>query len=88
MNDNSKKTIIIFGGSGGVGLEVSKYFYRKGFNLVVTYNNNSKNIKNIIKKNLKFQNKIFTLKCNFVDQNSIKKTINFAFKKRVRFHML
>jgi len=73
MNDNSKKTIIIFGGSGGVGLEVSKYFYRKGFNLVVTYNNNSKNIKNIIKKNLKFQNKIFTLKCNFVDQNSIKK---------------
>tara|TARA_B100001057_G_scaffold34033_1_gene30871 strand:- start:64 stop:777 length:714 start_codon:yes stop_codon:yes gene_type:complete len=82
MNDNSKKTIIIFGGSGGVGLEVSKYFYRKGFNLVVTYNNNSKNIKNIIKKNLKFQNKIFTLKCNFVDQNSIKKTINFAFKKK------
>ena len=82
MNDNYKKTIIIFGGSGGVGLEVSKYLYKKGYNLVVTYNNNSKEIKNLIKKNSKFQNKIFTFKCNFIDPNSIKKTINFAFKNK------
>ena len=29
MQENYKKTIIIFGGSGGIGFEVARYFYAK-----------------------------------------------------------
>ena len=50
MQENYKKTIIIFGGSGGIGFEVARYFYSKGYNLVVTYNKNSKRIKDFAKK--------------------------------------
>ena len=81
MRENNKKTIIIFGGSGGIGFEATKYFYKKGYNLVVTYNKNPKLIKNFISKKRQQQNKIFTFKCSFLNQNSIKKTIKFAFKQ-------
>ena len=82
MQENYKKTIIIFGGSGGIGFEVARYFYSKGYNLVVTYNKNSKRIKDFAKKKGHGKNKIFTFKCSFLSQNSIKKAIRFAFKKK------
>ena len=78
----NKKTIIIFGGSGGIGLEAVKYFYKKGYNLVVTYNRNPKQIKDFLRKKSHQLNKIFITKCSFLNENSIKKTINFAFKKK------
>ena len=81
MRENNKKTIVIFGGSGGIGFEATKYFFKKGYNLVVTYNKNPKLIKNFISKKKEQQNKIFTFKCSFFNQNSIKKTIKFAFKQ-------
>ena len=82
MKENYKKTVIIFGGSGGVGLEVTKYLYEKGYNLVVTYNKNSRQIKNFINKQSKLKNEVHIYKCNFIDQKSIENTIKFAFKKK------
>ena len=67
MQENYKKTIIIFGGSGGIGFEVARYFYDKGYNLVVTYNKNPKLIK-ILSVKKEQQNKIFTFKCSFFNQ--------------------
>ena len=52
MRENNKKTIVIFGGSGGIGFEATKYFFKKGYNLVVTYNKNPKLIKNFISKKI------------------------------------
>tara|TARA_Y100000389_G_C17451356_1_gene515026 strand:+ start:260 stop:973 length:714 start_codon:yes stop_codon:yes gene_type:complete len=82
MNTNYKKTVIIFGGSGGIGLEVTKYLYDKGYNLVVTYNKNSSQVKNFLRNKSKSKNKLHLSKCNFINQQSIKNTIKFAFKKK------
>ena len=71
MQENYKKTIIIFGGSGGIGFEVARYFYDKGYNLVVTYNKNSKRIKDFAKKKGQKKKKNFKIKIRFLHLNAV-----------------
>ena len=44
------KTIIITGGTSGIGLDIANYFYKKNFNIAISGIGNSKNIKNLKKK--------------------------------------
>tara|TARA_Y100000590_G_C15579726_1_gene961841 strand:- start:425 stop:1144 length:720 start_codon:yes stop_codon:yes gene_type:complete len=82
IKKNSKGSILIFGGSGGLGSEIAKNFCQQGYDMVLTYRKNAKEIKKILKKfNEKKSNKIFYSKCDFNNENSIKKTIKFAIKK-------
>lgn len=83
MNLKSKNLIIIFGASGGIGLEIAKNLYEQGYNLILTYNKNLKKIK----KNFsikKINNNIYFINCNFRNEQSIKNVINVAIKKNLK----
>ena len=45
------KNIVIFGSSGDVGLSLAKNYLSQGYNLILTYNKNLKNIKKHFKFN-------------------------------------
>ena len=44
------KTIIITGGTSGIGLDIANYFYKKKFNVSIAGIGNSKIIKNLKNK--------------------------------------
>ena len=75
------KNIVIFGSSGDVGLSLAKNYLSQGYNLILTYNKNLKNIKKKFKFNQNNKSKLFFTKCNFKNEKSIKNVLKFAFKK-------
>ena len=44
------KTIMITGGTSGIGLDIANYFYKKNFNIAIAGIGNIKTIKNLKKK--------------------------------------
>ena len=44
------KTIIITGGTSGIGLDIASYFYKKNFNIAIAGIGNVKTIKSLRKK--------------------------------------
>ena len=48
------KTVLILGASSDIGVEVTKLFLHKKFNVIAHYNKNIKGLKKIKNKKLKF----------------------------------
>ncbi len=69
---NSKSTVIITGGSSGIGSNLLNFFLNKGFNVV---NIDKKKVKNF-KKNYKFIN------CDLLKTNMIKKKLSILKKEK------
>ena len=75
------KTIIITGGSRGIGKCMAENFAKDGYNVVLNYNKSEKQAKQI-KQNLKeegFEIEIF--KADISKRNEVKKLIEFTIKK-------
>jgi len=79
VKKNPKENILIFGGSGGLGIEVAKHFYNEGHNLMLTYNKSLPKFKNFKIPNM--SNKYFYTKCDFLNENSIEDAIKLTKKK-------
>ena len=78
MKKNLKGNIIIFGGSGGLGYEVAKYFYNEGYNLLFTYNKSTPKVKEFKTENR--SNKFFHTKCDFLKEKSLSSIMFINFK--------
>ena len=85
---NIKDSVLIFAGSGGLGLEICKKFLQEDFDVYFTSQNNIKihKIINLLKKNNK-NNIIKGFSCNATNENSIKNCLKKFFtqnnKKRI-----
>lgn len=72
------KTVVIIGASGGIGNEICKAFYKKGYNIFASYCNNKKAI-DALCGNLNYKdNRICQFYLNLKDQLSIDKFFNKA----------
>ena len=79
------KKIFVFGGSGGIGLEICNKFLKEDFKVYFT-SKSSEKIKKIInknKKNFKSQ-KIVGLVCNIENELDIKKAVKIILKNDVK----
>jgi len=74
------KTIIITGGTSGIGLDIANYFYKKNFNIAIAGIGNTKAINNLKKK--------FNTKRSLVlhlDLTKIKNIKKFVFQTKKKF---
>ena len=72
------KIIWITGGSSGIGFATAKYFLNNNWIVIISSSNSDKLKKakeRLINEN-KYEN-LFTLKCDIIDKNEVKKTILF-----------
>ena len=74
------KTIIITGGTSGIGLDIANYFYKKNFNVAIAGIGNSKIIKNLKKRFNTTRSLILTL--DLTKKKNIKK---FVFQTKKKF---
>ena len=79
---NVRNSVLIFAGSGGLGLEICKKFLLEGFNVYFTSQNKIKVNRtiNFLKKN-NSENIIKGLVCDATNENSIKNCIKNFFKQ-------
>ena len=70
----SKKNIIIFGASGGLGHKMIYELFPNVKNILLTYNKNR--IK--LRRNLNLKKKIFIKKVNFLSKLDIKNVLKFS----------
>ena len=74
-----KKTILVTGGAGVIGLSIIQYFYQKNYNVIIAGLSSKKNI-NQIKKNLDKKRSLF-FNIELTKSNNIKKIIKDSAKK-------
>ena len=67
------KTIIITGGTSGIGLDIANYFYKKNFNIAIGGIGNGKIIRNL-KKNFNIK-KSLVLPLDLTEKKNIKKFV-------------
>ena len=67
------KTIIITGGTSGIGLDIANYFYKKNFNIAIAGIGNIKTIKNLKKR----------FKVNIDEIEAIKENVVFKIPKKL-----
>jgi short-subunit dehydrogenase len=76
----NKKNVIIFGGTGDLGLKVLDFFFKSKYNIV--YSSTSKKL--IKKTQVKYSNyekSLTGIICDFKEENDIKNIINFSYDK-------
>lgn len=65
----NKRTVVITGGSAGIGKEVARAFSEKGYNVAVCGRNNAK--LNAVKAEFEFQGlKLFTVSCDVTEEGA------------------
>jgi len=69
-----KKTVLIVGGTGGIGSEIVKIFHANNFRVYATYFSNEAKAKELC-KNLPFCK---TIKCDMRNEEEVQKTIDFV----------
>lgn len=83
-----KKTILVTGGSKGIGKDIANTLALEGYNVVLNYNNSEKEAFEI-KENLKKYNKNIELcKADICNEKDVKKLINFALGKFKKIDVL
>ncbi len=76
---DSKKAIL-FGGTGDLGIEISKNLLLNNYKLIITYKNKSKK-KKLDSRLSVFKGSYHLINCDLEKENLIKKTFSFAKKK-------
>lgn len=76
-----KKTVLVTGGSRGIGREIVLSLAREGFNVVLNYNNSEKEALQIKKTLQKEKNNIEIFKADISKQDEVKKLVNFAINR-------
>ena len=80
------KTIIITGGTSGIGLDIANYFYKKNFNIAIGGIGNGKIIRNL-KKNFNIK-KSLVLPLDLTEKKNIKKFVLQTKKKFKKIDVL
>ncbi len=75
------KTIIITGGSRGIGASIVKELANKDYNIVLNYNNSEKQAKQIQKELLEKNIKIEIFKADVSKRENVKELVKFALEK-------
>ena len=72
-----KKTVLITGGSRGIGKETAKEFAKNGYNIAINYVNDCKDI-NDLKEELaeKYDSDVMLCKCDVSNEIDIKKMVS------------
>ena len=83
MPDSYKrKTVIVTGGSRGIGAATVKYFAKNNYNVVINYVSNdeaAENLKNEIENNYNVE--VLTIKANVKEENEVKELVNKVINK-------
>ena len=75
------KTIIVTGGSRGIGASIVKELANKDYNIVLNYNNSEKQAKQIQKELLEKNIKIEIFKADVSKREDVKELVKFALEK-------
>ena len=75
------KTVIVTGGSRGIGTEIVKQLARNNYNVVLNYNKSEKNAINIKEELLKENIKIEIFKADVSKREEVKELIKFTLEK-------
>ena len=75
------KCVLILGGSSDIGVELTKKYLSKNWQVICHYN--KKNINEFDKLKKDYPNKLKTLKADFTSESSIKKVIKFVSKENI-----
>lgn len=83
MPDSYKrKTVIVTGGSRGIGAATVRYFAKNNYNVVINYVSNdeaAENLKNEIENNYNVE--VLTIKANVKEENEVKELVNKVINK-------
>lgn len=77
-----RKTVIVTGGSRGIGAATVKYFAKNNYNVVINYVSNdeaAENLKNEIENNYNVE--VLTIKANVKEENQVKELVNKVINK-------
>ena len=80
------KTVIITGGTSGIGLNLANFFYKKNFNIAIAGLTNKLTVNNL-KKKFKI-NKILILNLDLIKKTNVKKFVKLTKKKFKRVDVL
>ena len=69
----NKEVALVVGGSGGIGIAITKKLALEKINVFSSYNKNNKNIEKLLRENESAN--IFPLHLNILDRNSVKKAL-------------
>ena len=72
-----KKTVLITGGSRGIGKETAKEFAKNGYNVVINYVSDEKSALSL-KEELeeKYDSDVMLCKCDVSNENEVKKMVS------------
>ena len=82
----SKKTILVTGSTGAIGLSISEFFYKKGWNVIINGKTTSKHL-SLIKKNFSKLRSIY-FNCDLTKTANIKKIVKQSLKKFKKIDVL
>ena len=75
--ENVKKTVLITGGSRGLGKEITKKFASNNYNIVFTYLNSEQEAKKLeFKLKNEYDCKVLCLKCDVTKEDDVKNLVN------------
>lgn len=78
MKKFKNRTVLITGGTRGIGREIVQKFSEQNFNVIFTYNKNAEVAKNIVSKLSQINKKIYTVKMNLIETKNIISTMDFV----------
>ncbi len=70
------KTVLITGGSRGIGKFTAIYLASKGYNVAFTYNNSKERAEKVLKQITDNGNNAFMVKCDISDEEQVKNMVN------------
>jgi pteridine reductase len=86
---NKTKTALITGGAKRIGREIALYLAKNGYNIVISYNNSSKDAEKLaIEVENLFQKKCHTYKCDLCDIRQTQKLANYMASNFLDWNLL
>ena len=77
----NNKTVLITGGSSGIGEVTALLFAQNGANIVITYKNNKDGADDVIDKIKKLGRKAIAIKADLIKEKQVKKVVEKTIKK-------
>lgn len=84
----TKKTILVTGGSGGIGSAIIKLLSEKGANIIFTYRNNKEEAEKIIESYKGQENEVTAYGIDIKETKQVKKLIDIIMKKHNKIDVI